>query len=248
MTRTFILLFSFLSIITGCEKQPHVEKQVILKDTSSAVKKDSDEKEIISDKYEGLYIVNMSYSTFQDCAHPDSIYWVEDPKDLVTEYKRIFANPSVYASVVANVRGEVMDTKNIKVKEKYPRTLRVREVVSVEKKNFTNTCVPYDYWAFGKDPEWSLQISAKENLMEFEVTSENKTYYFFYAEQKQRDGFIIYSNYNRIQRNSIEVKIIKEECMDASGKSYQFSVQVELTGSNRKYRGCAIKGKNPDIM
>lgn len=246
MPRTFILFF-LLTIWSGCVKQKDIPEKIESKDSAPQVKKDSIIGAIIPDTYEGLYTVNINSSTFQDCAHPDSIYWVAgNSKNLTQQYNKIFENPSVYGSAVAKVSGETEDTKDLKIKEKYPRTLRVKDVISVEKKNFKNTCIPYDYWAFGTDPSWSLEISAKENLISFEIPSENKTYYFFYAEQKQKDGYIIYSNYNTIQRNSIEVKINREVCTDAAGKSYQYSVQIELTG-NRKFRGCGIKGINPDI-
>ncbi|MEO8665609.1 MAG: hypothetical protein ABI462_08925 [Ignavibacteria bacterium] len=246
MPRIFITVF-FLLICAGCEKQEEVQKPPVTRDTSTT-KKESVETEILSDIFEGLYIVNINSSTFQDCAHPDSTYWVvDDSKKFAAAYNRIYDNPSVYGSIAAKVKGEVEDTKDEKIKIKYPRTLRVKEVINTEKKNSSNTCVPYDYWAFGKDPAWSLEISAKENIIALELPSEKKTYYFFYAEQKQREGFIVYSNYNTIQRNSIEVKIKKEDCTDASGKSYPYFVEVELTG-NKKFKGCAIKGKNPDIM
>jgi len=247
MFKIFTTLLFIMAIFNGCNKQNEVHLKTKSNDSSSLTRTDTIVKNITIDIYEGLYVVNINSSTFQDCAHPDSIYWVAgNSKKLVDQYNRIIESPSVYASVVAKVTGELENTKDTKVKDKYPRTLRVKEVMSVEKKNFTNTCIPYDYWAFGNNPGWSLEVSAKENLIEFSIPSEKKTYYFFYAEQKQRDGYIIYSNYNTIQRNSIEVKIKKEECTDTSDSSYQYSVQVELPG-NRIVRGCAIKGKNPDI-
>lgn len=112
----------------------------------------------------------------------------------------------------------------------------------MEKKNFRNTCVPYDFWALGNEPNWSLQISEKENLIEFNLPSDKKVYYFFYEEPREENGIIFYTSHNEIQRYAIDVSVKKEKCSDTmSEKVYDYSVEVEISGG-KKYKGCGIKG------
>lgn len=233
---------SILILFAGCKDQNQIQ-------TRDSVKKEADTgitKETIKpDVFEGIFITNINTNSFIDCANPDSVYWVtDDTKKLEAQYKKMFSTPSVYNSVLIKVKGEIEETKEEPRKDKYPRTLRVKDVISVEKKNFSNTCVPYDFWALGNEPNWSLEISKKENLIEFILPGEDKTYYFFYAEPVQEDGYTVYRNYNYIQRYVIEIKIKKEACSDKmSDKVYDYSVEVKLSDS-KTYKGCGIKGKD----
>ena len=236
-----ILFAMLLLFISGCSKKndnPSVEP------VKTAEKKiDSTVVPGKPEFYEGIYITNLNTHSFIDCKNPDTVFWVvDDTKKLEAQYKKMFAVQSVYNSVFIRVKGDFENTTDQTIAEKYPRTLRVKEVSAVENKNFRNTCVPYEFWALGSEPGWSLQISKKENLIEFILPGENKTYYFFYSEPEEDDGYIKYANYNKIQGYSIDIKIRKEKCTDKmSGKTYDYSAEVELTG-NKKFNGCAIKG------
>jgi uncharacterized membrane protein len=238
-----IIIVIFFLILSGCNKKSEIQTGTQSKDTSKAVAVDSDGSKagII---FEGLYIYNLNTNSFMDCKNSDSVYWVKDgTKKLADMYKKILINPNVYGTVVATVKGELIDTDDETTKEKYPRTLFIKEVISVEKKNFQNTCVPYDFWALGNEPAWSLEISEKENLIEFNLLSEKKVYYFFYAEPTEDNGIITYISHNDIQRYRIEAAIKKEKCQDKmSDRVYDYSVEVTLSGG-KKYEGCGIKGK-----
>ncbi len=248
MNYKFLLFIFFAVILTGCKKETDVPNNVESKDTfKSSVKKDTIIKQAATGIFEGLYTVNVNTSSFQDCANPDSMYWVIDnTKKLREQYRKIFASPNIYGSVLIKVKGELTQTEDELVKEKFPRTLVVKEFISMEKKNFSNVCVQYDYWGFGSEPNWTLEISEKENIIEFYQPAENKTYYFFYEEPKVENDMTIYQTHNEIQKYVIEIRIKKIPCSDiASGKNYDYSVEVDLTG-NKKYRGCGIKGKLQD--
>lgn len=229
----------FLSFITGCNKQNGTQKE-----QQATVKADSVKNEIKPGIYEGIYNMNKHTNTFIDCSNSDSVYFVIDETNkLEDQYDKMFGEKSVYNSVVLKVKGEVETTSNLTEAEKYPRTLRVKEVISIEKKNFRNTCVPYDFWALGNEPNWSLEISKKENLIEFILPGESKSYYFFYSEPLQENGYIVYRNHNPIQRYLIDIKIRKEPCSDTmSDISYKYSAEVELS-DKRVFKGCGIKWK-----
>ena len=112
------------------------------------------------DVYEGIYTADRYTNSFLDCLHPDSLYWViDESQKLEDKYYSMFEEQSVYNSVVAKVKGDLENTKDLTIAAKYPRTLRVKEVISVEKKTFENLCVPYDFLALGNDPGWTLEIS-----------------------------------------------------------------------------------------
>lgn len=238
----YLLTVIFLILLSGCGNKS--DDQSIQKIKQNDKKTDSVKAQPKPEFYEGIYLTNLNTHSFVDCQHPDSVYWViDDTKKLEGQYKKLFSIPSVYNSVFVRVKGDFEITKDETVREKYPTTLRVKEVVAVEKKNFNNTCVPYDFWALGNEPNWSLQISKNENLIELILFGENKSYYFFYEEPTEENGFIMYKNYNKIQGYSIEIKIKKEKCSDTmSDKTYDYSAEIELTGG-KKFKGCAIKGR-----
>lgn len=236
----YLFAIIFLTFISGCSKKSDEPSVQTVKQTE---KEDSAKAPEKPEFYEGVYLTNLNTHSFIDCQNPDSVFWViDDTKKLEAQYKKMFSVQSVYNSVFIRVKGDFEETKDQTIREKYPRTLRVKEVMTVENKNFRNTCVPYDFWALGNEPNWSLQISKHENLIEFILPGESKKYYFFYAEPEENSGYIIYRNHNKIQGYVIEIRIKKENCSDTmSDKIYDYSAEVELSG-NKKFKGCAIKG------
>lgn len=245
-----LILFFLMILISGClykddENASGLSKNKTKKPTqsdSSAQIKNPEDK-----VYEGLYILNANENIFRDCMNPDSTYWVTDGSGKIEGmYNKFISSKNVYGAVVVKLKGKITETKNKRYLEKYPRTFEVMEVVDMQKKNFSNTCIPYDFWGLGNEPGWSLQISENENLIEFTDYGENKTYSFFYEEPKSEDGKIIYNAHNNIQRNYIDISIKKENCSDnMSDKVYEFSAEVKIN-KNKKYNGCCIKGKSAD--
>jgi len=237
----------FLILICGCKKQD--EMQIINESKDSVVDNSVKDSLVINidsagKVFEGLYVHNANSNSFRDCANPDSSYWIiDDTKKLNSLYEKIHSSKNIYGVVYAMLKGIKTETTNEKVKEKYPQTLIVKEVIEVEKKNFSNTCIPYNFWGLGNEPNWTLQISEKENMIEFFDLAEGKEYYFFYEEEINEDGKTVYASHNNIQRNTIKIFIMKESCSDKmSDNLYDYSVEVNIN-PDKKYRGCGIKGK-----
>lgn len=241
----FITLLSML--MSGCvvkqennisENPVNPIKKNSSKDSSVNVSKNS-EKE-----YEGICSLNSNENIFRDCSNPDTVYWVNDATGKLKDiYEKYHSYKNFYGAVMVKFKGELIPTEIYKYKEKYPRTLVVKEVIDVQKKNFKNTCIKYDFWALGNEPNWSLQISQSENLIELIDNSENKIYNFFYEEPKNESGIIIYTAHNKIQRISIDIFVKKEKCSDTmSDTVYDYSAEVKLS-SGKIFKGCAIKGK-----
>lgn len=258
-----LTVFIFIIIISGCNN-PDGNKtgsddktDTILKDASIA-KSDTDSSLIDKDTnsaiadsvirtFEGVYKLNLTENVFTDCKNPDSTYWVTDEtKNLKGLYEKFYSTRNIYGAVYAKLKGEIVDTKDKigkNISEKHPKTIIVKEVLNIDKKNFRNTCLKYDYWALGNEPNWSLQISKAENQIEFIDYSQNQTYHFFYEEPRIEPGRIVYITHNNIKQYIIDVIIKKEKCSDTmSDTEYDYSVEVILSGGKR-YKGCGIKGK-----
>lgn len=260
----FRYIFIVLLLISACKDKPDSEvppaenssvgkESVTGNDTSRSGEVTSDTaagvdttdlKKPGPEFFEGVYITNLSTKTLIDCRYPDSVYWVQDDtKKLEGQFSKMFSEKSVYNSVYIKVKGVLENTENTAISENYPRTIRVNDVVAIERKNPDNTCVPYDFWGTGTGNSWSLQISRFENLIEFIIPEEKKTFYFFYNEPTEESGLIIYKSHNLVQRYNIEIRIRKESCTDAkSGKQYDYAVYVNING-DKVYYGCGVKGK-----
>lgn len=243
MKKTLLLLILILTSF-GCKKLTEDQVQPESKiQASDTVKKNPIEADTGMKIFEGIYSVNINTSSFRDCKSPYSLYWLSDKTGkLKGMFEKIFPEKNVYHSVVIKVKGELMPTEEVALSDKYPQTLNVYEVILLEKKNSANTCVPYEFWGFGKDPDWFLEISKNENIIELNDAGEKKSYYFFYDEPDEENGMIIYKNYNKIQGQIIEIYITKEKCYDKMlDKYYDYSVSINLTG-DKHYSGCCMKG------
>lgn len=195
--------------------------------------------------YEGLVTINLNERSFRDCSNPDSLYFIKDETEtIVSSYKKLNPMNDIYRSVYTSLKGFTVnaDSTNNPDPEKYFKILVIKEVIAVEGKNFRNTCIPYDFWCLGNEPNWSLQISREENIFELYLPSEGKSYYFNYNEPKEEDGMIKYFGYNNIQRTTLNISIKKEKCSDTmSDKIYEYSVKLNLNDKTN-LSGCAIKG------
>jgi uncharacterized membrane protein len=236
---------SFIVALSGCSEIDEGAK--INRDSLKAARESANAKTkdtVARTEFEGLYNYEISGSTFRDCRHPDSVYIVNDASGkLKSQFEKVFPASNVYGSVVAKVKGVLIPTVEQKFKDKYPKTIKITEVIQVDKKNFNNTCVPYDFWVFGNEPNWTLQISRKEGIIDLQDLSGNKNYSFFWNEPKSDSGAIIYSSFNTIRKYAIDIKIRKEKCSDTmSDTEYEYSVTAEITGG-KKFKGCATKGK-----
>jgi len=251
-----ILIMITVVFLTGCDRINKVlYKDAFEENKVSTTAQDSgktsvkniagENSDTVLRLFEGLIKINSTERSFKDCNNPDSLYYIKDETGaLSANFKKIFPSENIYASAMASVKGYTSDSVKINARdpEKYYKVLIIKEVISVEGKNFRNTCIPYDFWCLGNEPNWSLQISESENLMELYLPSEKKSYFFFYNDPKEEDGMIKYFGYNNIQRTTLNVSVKKENCSDnMSDKTYEYSVTLALNDS-KKFSGCAIKG------
>jgi len=123
-----------------------------------------------------------------------------------------------------------------------PKDFVIKEVIKIEHKNFRNTCIAYDFWCMGTEPFWTIQISQKENLIDFYDPMAQKTYHFKYNEPVVEKNNINYKSSNKTDQ--IRIQIRKEACSDGmSETNFNYSAEINLNGNT--FRGCAIKFGEP---
>jgi uncharacterized membrane protein len=123
-----------------------------------------------------------------------------------------------------------------------PKDFVIKEIIKIEHKNFRNTCIPYDFWCLGTEPFWTIQISQKENLIDFYDPMEQKTYHFEYIKPTLEKNNIIYNTKNKSDNIGIQIK--NEPCSDGmSERTYNHSVIINFNGNT--FKGCAVKFGEP---
>jgi uncharacterized membrane protein len=115
----------------------------------------------------------------------------------------------------------------------------ITKLISIEFKNAFNSAIPYEYWCMGNEPFWQIQISEKENLIDFYDPMIPKFYHFNFSKAKIEDGKTIYTADDKASGNTIKITITKEKCSDGmSERKYNYSSEAVLNG--KTYKGCAI--------
>jgi len=240
MRKIFLLLLVVLVAILSCKRDKKTTPDVeIPRDTSSASHISSSSEKT----FKGLFVVGKSILSFRECDHPDKNFAVADStgkmKDL---YKSLFLHSPAfpYEYVYVEVKGEISAASEADVRKGFDSLITVNDVLTFEQKNYQNSCIPYDFWAIGKD--WSLQISEKESVLVMKDLAAMQVYVFEYFPPKnQNDEAFTYAANNYAAGVAIKVVIKKENCTEESSQSaFQYSVRVIING--KVYNGCAIKG------
>ncbi|MES2591289.1 MAG: hypothetical protein V4608_05350 [Bacteroidota bacterium] len=207
-----------LILLISCSQNNPAEKGLVSSSDSVKLSAVSENVEL-----SGLYADRH----FTNCAGSEAAIAVEgDLKKL----------DSIYSNLVPNAYPG--QTIFIKVKGALAGTLTVKEIVSAEQKNDKNTCIPYDYWCMGNEPFWRIQISEKENLIDFYDPMVPKFYHFKFSAPVIAKGTVIYTSEDK--GNKIKITVISAKCSDGmSDREYKYSSEVILNGA--AYKGCAVK-------
>lgn len=222
-------LFFLLIFIYSCNSpssQTIQEKEKI--DTAATIETDTT---LITGKFKGLLQTNFSLTS---CDYIGEKYTTNDKTgQLDSVFAVIDRNRGIYPPVI-EVYGQLHRIKGID----YDGELTVDSILSAEGKTYSNTCIPYDFWCMGTESFWNIQISKKENLIDFYDPMEQKNYHFEYSEPKKEKSGMLYSSKNKTDKISILIK--DEACSDGmSERNYKHSVEINLNGNT--FKGCAIK-------
>lgn len=229
-------LFFVLSI--GCVLFVSCRQQINNTGTNPDTSSNKTDSLAETEEYEGLYfpskpgssaMLNVCFGKNHNLSYP-----VEDETNsLDSLYRKSLPNAYPYQTIYVKVKAELIAGGS----QAAPYTLRINAVLKAEFKNYQNDCIPYEYWCMGNEPFWQIQISEKENLIDFYEPMEQKTIHFEYVKSQLKNEGIYYSTKN--ETNSIEIKIKKEKCSDGmTEKKYNYSAVVLLNDKN--YSGCAI--------
>src|SRR5215831_16817742 len=116
----------------------------------------------------GLYVHSDKLDSLRDCVDTSRVFYVKDMTGMLT--KRYDSLPGIHhrnEAVLVELRGTAIKTKNDSLAKTLPTTFNVYAIQRIERKNFQNACIPYDFWALGNEPNWNVQISQAENLISF---------------------------------------------------------------------------------
>lgn len=175
---------------------------------------------------EGLYANHQLMS----CTDSEKITVTGSVNKLDSLYNRLLPQPYSGQTVYVKVKGLLASQGTSK-------ELAVKEVLLAEQKNDKNTCVAYNYWCMGNEPFWRVQISEKENLIDFFDPMANKYYHFNFSKPESKQNVTIYTAESG--SNKIKVSITNEKCSDGmSEREYPYTSEVVLNGTT--YNGCAV--------
>ncbi len=217
MKKIFILYSLFLFSCTTNVETPKQEDTLVSPEKAEA-KKANELK-----TFKGMYIEGKFY----DCDN-NAVFDVVGSVDKIDSIYKAILKPYLRQKIVVEFEGVVIDNSNIIIKK----------IISAEQKYYKNVCIPYDFWCVGNEPFWQVQISAKENLIDFYDPMNQKYYSFNYMVSKVENKIAIYQA--QTKSDTIKITINKGKCNDGmSDKEYNYSAEILLNG--KKFKGCAIK-------
>lgn len=234
MKHSFFLLTTISFFLFSCG-QPENPSKINTREIGNENEVLSEEKE-----FAGLYFPSGSATVamFRLCddSGSTSSYLVEDgTNSLDTLYRKILPTSYPYQSIFIKVIG------NIKLKENKTKNpaIVVKKVMVVEQKNYRNNCIPYDYWCMGNEPFWQVQISEKENLIDFFDPMMPRFYHFAFSKAVIKGNTTKYIAEDKEAKSKIEITVSKEKCSDGmSEREYNYKSVVVLDGT--AYNGCAV--------
>jgi uncharacterized membrane protein len=237
----FLLLVS-ASLIFSCnheKKQP--PGKAFTKDTIETKQTES------LKRYKGLFVSGKNMLSFRNCDNADINYFVIDSThQMANLYKTMFMSTPAfpYEYVYVEIKGSAEDSPPEIAAKGFDSIIRVDEILTFEQKNYRNACIPYDFWALGNQPNWSLQVSEKEGILALKDYSNNEVYLFeYFAPKVVNDEVFTYNSNNYANQTSITAIFKKQACGDGvSNNQYQYSVSVLING--KRYTGCAIRGSS----
>ncbi|MCW3085322.1 MAG: hypothetical protein JWP12_2688 [Bacteroidetes bacterium] len=195
---------------------------------------DQDTLRVIKE-FKGLYMNDGKNKLFISCDHPEIKHLIENKSNQAdTILKSILPHAYAGEAIYIEMKAEINPSPD----PQFQDLLVIKEFGKAEQKNRKNTCVPYDYWCTGTEPFWQLQISEKENLIDFYDPNVQTTLHFSYSQPQIINGTTIFSAKNAT--GTISVKIKNEKCSDGMS-DIEYSCKAEVVINKNEYKGCAIR-------
>jgi uncharacterized membrane protein len=222
--KKIILLLAVSAFLYSCSGKGSDTSSSVVSDSVAVTETQSDNYEL-----EGLYAPSFILS----CANNEKIVLKSDNKKLDSLYKVLLPNAYQGQTVYVKVKGTLFSTNGT------AKAFTVNEVITAEQKNPRNTCYADDFWCIGNEPFWNVQVSEKENLIDFFNPMEAKYYHFVYAKPAEKRKSKVYTSENSVGGHKIKVTITPGNCSDGmSEREFIYSSEVVLDGNS--YTGCAV--------
>lgn len=222
-----IIPFCFIFLVLSCS--PNLNEKELAANSDSITVDDFPVKKM--KEYKGVYHPGQ----FKN-AGDSELYTFYDSvqKKLDSLYRYILPNSYPNQTVFMHFKG---------VENSFPTNTGFRisttELISMELKNAFSAGIDYDYWCMGNEPFWQIQISEKENLIDFYDPMIPKFYHFIFSKAEIKGNQKIYSAEDKRSNNKIKITIVNEMCSDGmSERIYKNKSEVILNGTT--YKGCAV--------
>lgn len=224
MKKLFLLLLPIIALFSCSQQNPSNGNEAVADTSAISSSKVAQEVELA-----GLY----SKSRFISCSDNSELKVAGDTKKLDSLYYNVLPVAYEGQNIFVKLKGTLVSNE-----------LTVKEVVLAEEKNEKNTCVPFDYWCMGNEPFWRVQISEKENLIDFYNPMEQKYVHFSFSKPEIKQNSTIYTAEEKGGKHKIKITISPEKCGDGmSERSYSFKSEAVLDGTT--FKGCAVSPSKP---
>ncbi|MEK7254240.1 MAG: hypothetical protein AAB316_05810 [Bacteroidota bacterium] len=191
--------------------------------------------------FQGLFFKTEKFDGYLDCAEPGSRFLaVDETGEMEANYKRLLRYPYPGQAIFAAVKGFKTDFFGGKtLPGNYRGFFVITEILGLEVKTQNNTCIPYDFWARGTEPFWQAQISAAEDIIEFQSVDDRQAKVFAYAAPVQEDSALIFTAVNQATGDNLRLSVRADTCSDGvSDPVFPFKIQATVNGKN--FSGCGI--------
>lgn len=222
-----ISLFFTIFLISCQESSNKDNKQLSTAETKSAP--DAEVK-----RYIGLLSHGSAGTFFRPCGRDSTRWAVEDATgELVAKYKSVYAygydNQSVMAFVDASLLGKTVEGTD--------NTIKIVKTDKLLQKDWDGYCMGFEFVIFGSKPFWAVEISPKEQYIDFNDEANLRYHHFKYVKPIIEGDTRTYETVSFDGKESLKIVITKSKCKDDSNpKPYPFSGQITLNG--KVYNGC----------
>ena len=230
ITNLFSIVLLLMTI--ACDSKTNISEKSA---TDVAAKPDGTQADTVVKRYIGLFSYGSKGSFFRPCGR-DSTMWsvVDSSGEMATRYKTVYQYGYDNQSVMAFIDGSLLG----KSVEGTDNVLKINKLVKLEQKDWDGYCMGFEFVIFGSKPFWAVEISPKEQYIDFNDEANLKYHHFKYVKPVINGDIRTYETVSFDGQETLKVVISKGQCKDESNpKPYPFSGQVILNG--KIYNGCA---------
>lgn len=193
--------------------------------------------------FTGMLRYDRGICNFTDCAN-GAFYMISDSTMSIPGHYKKACQPAECPdeSVFAIVKARLFKGTD---QRSDPGTLAIIAIDSMSGKNWSNTCIPWEYWCTGTEPFWNIQISKAERGLFFKNMGDETGKTFDWAPPVSTGNTTTYTVKNRAApAETMTLVITKETCSDGmSDLVYNYSVTVSI--GKEIWRGCGVKSGEP---